>query len=379
MTSRKTILILMHNADLQFIDIANQYVKLFDPAYYKVTVAYLSGNTDEQAKQKTLAEEVIFFAYHKKNIRGLKLAAIQKLTALCQQEQFSMVICHRYKPIYVMLWAARFCHVPTIIFIMHAMSTIKQLTRKLLIATLMRDNMYFAGVSNAVRDDLRKSLWSVPQEKIITLYNCIDIAATKKKLLSQEAARAALHLSADTFVIGTIARLAPEKDQQTMLHAFAKIKPNLPHAKLVIIGSGVLEKELKELANNLHIADAVIFTGFIAEAMRYLKAFDIFVLSSTKEAFGRVLIEAMAAKIPLIGTRINGIPEVIADAGHLVPAKNREQLAAAMLKLAELTALERETLGEQGYKRMQKYFSLEKFNEDFWEHFLHLRHYPVIA
>jgi len=367
MTSRKNILILMHNAATPFIDIANQYVKLFDTAHYKVTVAYLSGKTDEQAKQRTLAEEVIFFDYHKKNIRGLKLTAIRKLVALCRQEKFSMVICHRYKPIYVTLWAARFCQIPKIIFVMHAMKTINQLTRKLLIALLLRKNMFFAGVSDAVRDDLRKSLWGIPQEKIITLYNCIDIQSTEQTLLSRSEAKAALHLTQETLVIGTIGRLAPEKDQQNMIHAFAKIQPHFPQAKLVIIGDGALEKNLKELTIKLHLVDAVIFTGFLAGALRYLKAFDIFVLSSTKEAFGRVLLEAMVAKIPLIGTHTDGIPEVIGDAGRLVVARDSAQLATTMMELAQLTLTEREVWGEKGYMRVKKYFSLEKFNEDFWE------------
>ncbi len=366
MTSRKTILIFMHNAATQFIDIANQYVKLFDTAHYKVTVVYLSGEIDEQAKKRTLAEEVIFFSYPKKTIRGLKITVIRKLIALCRQEKFSMVICHRYKPIYSMLWAARFCPIPKIIFVMHAMKTIHHISRKLLIAILSQKNMYFAGVSDAVRDDLRNSLLGIPPEKIITLYNCIDKELTEQILLSRAEARNELKLAHSTLIIGTIGRLAPEKDQKNMIKAFANIQQRVGDAKLVIMGDGTLEKELKQLAVTLNIADAVIFTGFIPNAPRYLKAFDMFVLSSTKEAFGRVLLEAMVAKIPLIGTQADGIPEVIGDAGHLVAAGNTKQLETAMLEFASLTKHEREEWGEKGYARMTSHFSLEKFREVFW-------------
>ncbi len=367
MTSRKTILILMHNYAIQFIDIANQYVNLFDPQKYKVTVAYLSGKPDDAAKAKTLAEEVLFLNCSKQSIRGMKINAIKKLVALCQAQKFSIVICHRYKPIYVMLWAAQFCQIPALIFVMHAMKTLNFLARKLLIAGLMRNNMYFAGVSNAVRDDLRKNLWRVSPDRVITLYNCIDIKMSEVKLLSRDAARTYLQLPKDTLVFGTVGRLAPEKDQKNIIQAFQKTKAQFPEAKLLIIGDGPLEHDLKKLAEQLNLTEDVIFTGFIPDALRYLKALDIFILSSTKEAFGRVLLEAMLAKVPVIGTRINGIPEVILDAGIIIEPRNSDLLAHAMTNMAEHTQDEMIAWGDKVYAHVKKHFSLERFNEMFWQ------------
>ena len=116
---RKNILILGHNDSTQFIDVYNQYVRLFAPSHYAVTIAYLKGKPTEETKQRTLAENVIFLDSAKGSLRALKIKAIQKLLRLCKQEKFQLVICHRYKPTYIMLWAAQFCPIPAIIFFIH--------------------------------------------------------------------------------------------------------------------------------------------------------------------------------------------------------------------------------------------------------------------
>ncbi|EKD73885.1 MAG: glycosyl transferase, group 1 [uncultured bacterium] len=366
MTTRKNVLILGYSYAIQFIDVCNQYVKLFDQNHYKVTVAYLSGKPDENARSKTLAEEVIFLDFAKKDLRGIKISAIKKLLTLCQQEKFSMVICHRYKPIYIMLWVAQFCSIPALFFVMHAMKTFHHVSRKLLIALLARKNMYFVGVSNATRDDMRRDLWCISAERVITLYNCIDMELTESALLSREEARHTLGLPKDAFVFGTVGRLVPDKDQKTLIHAFAKIKSHCPKATLIIMGNGALEHDLKNLTHQLKLTHDVIFTGFVPEASCYFKAFDVFILPSIEEAFGRVLLEAMTAKIPVVGTRIDGIPEVIQDAGIIVEPQNPEALASVMMQMTHKSSLELTQWGEQIYEHVKKHFSLPTFNNIFW-------------
>ncbi len=157
---RKNILILSHNYATQFIDVCNQYVHAFDPAQFHVTVAYLAGPENAEARRRTEAEEVIFLDFKKKTLRGLKIQSIRNLLALCRERQFSLVVCHRYKPIYHFLWINRFCRIPAVFCVMHEMGTLKAWSRKILIALLAGKQFYFAGVSNAVRDDLRERFWA---------------------------------------------------------------------------------------------------------------------------------------------------------------------------------------------------------------------------
>jgi len=363
---RKNVLIIGHNDATQFIDIFNQYTRLFDKNKYRVTVAYLTGEEKEDVRLRTIAENVIFLNFSKKSIRSLKLKAIYQLLQLTRKEKFKIVICHRYKPSYIMLWVAQFCKIKALFFVMHELKTMSSVGRRLLIALLRRKNMLFCGVSNAVRDDMRRDLWFMPKEKVITLYNMMDTETSEKQLVDREEGRALLGLYEHDFIFGNIARLVPNKDQKTLLNAFARIKPDCPSAKLIIMGSGTLETALKTQAAELGIDKDVIFAGFVPNGFRYTPALDCFVLSSRQEAFGRVLLEAMIARIPIIAARSNGIPEVMGDEGILVPAGDIDSLAKAMKQIYDLSNEARMEQGERLYQRLMKEFSIPRFQEIFW-------------
>lgn len=363
---RKNVLILGHSYATQFIDVYNQYCRLFDPNDYNVTVAYLTGKPDENVRKRTLADDVLFLDTPKHKIAGLKIQPIVRLTKLCREKRFSAVICHRYKPSYILLWVALFCKIPTCVFVMHELHTMTSLRRQLLIAALSRKSMLFAGVSNAVRDDLRRSLWCIPNHRIITLYNVMDIDLTEPQLLNRELARKELTISPTDVVFGNVARLVPNKDHITLIDAFSLIKPHCPQAKLVIIGDGRLENELKNHVRLSGLENDVLFTGYLTGGYRYMKAFDCFVLSSTQEAFGRVLLEAMTAKIPIIATAANGIPEVVGNVGTLLQPKDKTGLAKAIQNIYALTQQQRDELGNIAYQHLQQHFSIPAFEQQFW-------------
>ena len=239
--------------------------------------------------------------------------------------------------------------------------------RQILVRCLTRHNMIFAGVSNAVRDDMRNKLSFLPKERIVTLYNAIDVLQTEPLFFTRTAAREALNFTANDFIFGHVARLARNKDQASLIQAFALIKPYCPRAKLLMMGEGSLVSELQQQVQQLELTANIIFTGFVPGAFRYMPAFDCFVLSSIQEAFGRVLIEAMLAKIPIIATSVNGIPEIIThSAGTLVKASDPANLAAAMQKIYHVSQQERLQQGEQNYQHVISQFSISAFFQQFW-------------
>lgn len=363
---RKKILILGHNAATQFIDIFNQYTRLFDKDKYEVTVAYLMGAPDNIVRQRTIAEHVLFLDLPKRSLRYLKIRAIKTLLSLCKREEYEMVICHRYKPTYIMLWVAQFCQIPALFFVMHEMRTMKALGRRLLIAALARKNMIFAGVSNAVRDDLRQRLLLIPNNRIVTLYNMIDIEYSLPALLPRAEAREALNLPENAFVFGNLARLVPNKDHENLIHSFSMIKPYCPDAKLIILGEGSLEAKLKEQVHHYGLTHDIIFAGFVPQASHYMNAFDCFVLTSVQEAFGRVLLEAMIAKLPIIATTVNGIPEVMGNTGKLIPPRDPIALITAMTQIYETSKRDRDAIGEKAWQHVNKSYSIPAFEKQFW-------------
>jgi glycosyltransferase involved in cell wall biosynthesis len=255
---------------------------------------------------------------------------------------------------------------------MHELDTMSSIGRRAIIACLARKNMIFAGVSNAVRDDMRKDLWFIPKERIVTLYNCIDIDAAEPALLTRSEARRQLGLSDHDFIIGNIARLAPNKDHESLIQAFALLQKECAHAKLVIIGDGELEQPLTALVKSLSLESSVIFTGFLPNGFRYMPAFDCFALSSTQEAFGRVLIEAMIAKLPIVATRVHGIPEVLGDIGVMIQPRDVHNLAITFKHIYALEPEERKQFGHLAYQHVTKHFSIPSFQHVFWK-------LPIIA
>lgn len=363
---RKNILIFGHGYATQFIDINNQYTQLFDPQQYEITIVYLVGEPNEAIRQKHIADHVIFLNAPKTCVRGLKIPLIKQMLTLCRDKQFEIVFCHRYKPSYIMMWVALFYRIPRMFFIMHELNTLSYISRKIMTAILAQKNMFFAGVSDAVRDNIRQDIWRIPPKRVITLHNMIDVEFTEGKLLDRQTARNHLGLENDVFLFGNLGRLVKNKDQKTLIEAFSIIKPLCPNAKLIILGEGQLEQHLKKQARRLNLSNDIIFTGFMPDGFRYMKAFDTYISSSTQEAFGRVLLEAMIAQVPIIATKVNGVPEVIGDAGVLIDAANPKLLANAMLKAYQSPAHDLNRWGGQGYLRAITHFSQQKFKELFW-------------
>ena len=365
--NRQSILIFAHSYSTQFIDICNQYSLLFDKLKYKTMVVYLTGSPNTEVQKRTFAEQVIFMDTPVKMIRGLKLGVIKQIFSLCRKEKFQIVICHRFKPSYIMMWVSYFCRIPALICVMHELGTLKRLSRKVSLSFLFRKNMLLAGVSDSVRDNMRTSVPFISQERIITLYNSIDMPFTESKFSTRARARKQLKIPDDAFVFGHIGRLAPNKDQKSLIQAFACIQTQHPNAQLIIIGDGILESELQNEVKTLKLTEKIIFTGFLSEAYQYLKAFDVFVLPSIQEAFGRVLTEAMTARIPVISTRVHGIPEVIGQFGILIEAHHPEMLAEAMMKTIHWNPEKRDQMTQQAYTRTQSLFSIPSFQKKFWD------------
>lgn len=133
-------------------------------------------------------------------------------------------------------------------------------------------------------------------------------------------------------VIATAGRLVPVKDHRTLLEAFALLRKRRP-ARLAIFGDGPLESQLRTYASELNVANDVLFAGYVGDLAAGYAAADVFVLSSTSEGFGNVLVEAMAAGVPVVSTDAPHGPREILDSGRfgaLVPVGDAQALADAI-------------------------------------------------
>lgn len=138
------------------------------------------------------------------------------------------------------------------------------------------------------------------------------------------------------FTVGTIGRLVAVKNHKCLLEAFKRVTDEIDGARLIIVGDGPLAGQLESLAAQLGISDQVHFAGFQRDVDGYLRRLDVFVLSSLHEGVPISLLEAMSIGVPVVCTRVGGIPEVIADHhnGLLVASDDAESLSAALKKIA---------------------------------------------
>ncbi len=319
-----------HGYDGPFMDCARQYAVLFKDTPYKVCTVYLTGAPNNEVAQGSASDEVIFLNYSSKQVRGLKLAAIKDFKKIVASRNFTLCIAHRFKPIYIALWGSKL----PVIGVHHAFGDYNRRSRQLL-ANHFRKRLRLLGVSNAVRDDMRASLPKFKAEHIQTLYNRIDVEAVQAEQVSREEAREFLELPLDAWVVGNVGRLHPDKDQTTLIKGFAKALPELPEGSLLaIMGSGRLEQQLKQLAIDLGVAESVRFLGQVPNGRRYFKAFDLFALTSDHEPFGMVLLEAMAAGVPVIATNCGGAKEVVSNPECLFELGDAEGLSALLITSA---------------------------------------------
>ena len=354
------ILQFCHGYDGPFLDCARQYAALFAGTRYKVCTVYLTGAPSAEVEAGSASDEVIFLDYSSRQVRGLKLKAIADFRRIAASRDFAVCIAHRFKPIYVALLGSQL----PVIGVHHAFGDYKRRTRQLF-ANLFRKRLALLGVSDAVRDDMRACLPGWPGERIETLYNRIDIAAVQAEQVSREAARAHLGLPQGAWVVGNVGRLHPDKDQATLIRGFAQALPQLPAGSLLaIMGSGKLEASLRRLAAELGVTENVRFLGQVAGGRRYFKAFDLFALSSDHEPFGMVLLEAMAAGVPVIGTDCGGGREVVQGVGELFPLGDAAALAGALQRQAQNRDLP--ALRERLQVHLQQRFSDAVVRERFW-------------
>lgn len=354
--AERWILQFCHSHYGPFADVARQYAALFKHTPFKVLTVYLTGEPNEAVRVASASDEVLFLNFSSKEVGGLKLAAIRTLRKLATSRNFALVIAHRAKPTYIACLATKL----PVISVHHAFGDYRRAPRRWF-ANAFRKRLSLLAVSNAVRDEIRHCLPNWPADRIETLHNRLDVAAVQAEILSRDEARKILNLPQDVPVIGNAGRLHSDKDQATLLAGFAAALPRLPVGSLLAIaGSGPLEGALKAQANALGIADSVRFLGQIPNVRRLFAAFDLFVLSSDHEPFGMVLLEAMAANVPLIATDCGGAQEIVVDSARLFPLRDTATLTDKLIAFFAAPCL------TDDRARLREYFSDEAARQRFF-------------
>lgn len=218
----------------------------------------------------------------------------------------------------------------------------------------------FAAISQAVLESFLPYLPPGSHREVIE--NGIPLPGTGPVTCPErEEARAALGLARDAFVAVSIGGLRPEKGQADLLVAFAGSLRDRPEARLLVAGDGPERVRLEALHGELRLGERVRLLGVVRDPTALRRAADVLVLPSHREGFGLVLLEALAAGIPVVATAVDAVPSLIRDGveGLLVPARQPAALGAAMLRLAVEPQL-RERLSQGARARDLTPWSIER-------------------
>lgn len=213
----------------------------------------------------------------------------------------------------------------------------------------------------AVSEEIRQELIDVcgiPARKIVTVRDGLDLAPF---LLGgdRQAARQRYGIPPEAFAFGSAARFAPQKSLDVLLEASIPVLERYPNAWLVLAGDGPLLETIKTKARATSVRDRILFPGFETDMPGFLAALDVYASSPTAEGLGIAAVEAMASALPVVSTRVGGVPEVVEDGvtGVLVEPNDPAVLSQAIGRLVPDIALRR-SMGEAGRVR-----TLDEFTE----------------
>ncbi len=300
---------------------------------------------------------------------GIDFSIISKIRKVIRKEKIDIIHTH--------LWTAdlwgRFAAIlerKKVISTAHNVEIWKKKHHKLIDRLLAPFTYKIVAVSNEVKNFYINKI-GIDKRKLLTIHNGIDIKYIKPNKSKDEMLK---KLGIKGQVVGIVGRLHPQKDHKNFLKAVRLVLKEIPNTNFLIVGNGLLRKELEDYVRKLKIDDNVKFLGLRKDIYNIFNIMDVNVLSSIHEGHPIVLLEAMFLKIPSVVTRVGGNPELIEDGrnGFVVPSRDSEALAKSIVKLLKNKNL-REKFGEGSRIKIEKNFSSDKMIEKYEMLFNHIK------
>jgi len=208
---------------------------------------------------------------------------------------------------------------------------------------------------------------NIKRQKVVQLYNGVDLMRFNGLLEEKALPTGVPQIQVDDILIGTVGRLQAEKDQTTLIKAFAQVYASAEkNIKLLLIGDGPDKPQLEALVTENVLTDHVIFLGARNDIPELFSKLDIFVLPSRGEGISNTILEAMASGLPVIATRVGGNPELVEEnkTGMLVPSDHPEKMANALhIYIKDMTLARKH--GEAGRKRVETLFSMSNMVKNY--------------
>jgi glycosyltransferase involved in cell wall biosynthesis len=297
--------------------------------------------------------------------RAISPVLVWKLRSLIRDQKVQLVHCRCVEANLHGILAAKLAGgVPCVAEEVGLSSDVRSPMARAVIRRIYRQASGIIGQSQAVCEDLGKA--GVIHPRIRAIHNPVgsDFFLPPRPL--QSGPRRFL----------SVGRLVPEKNLPLLLRAFVLVQKSHPKTSLEIVGDGPLRGQLEAEAKHLGLNEAVRFLGQQPHDPRIFASAEIFVMSSSREGHPLALLEAMAAGLPVLATRVGGIPEIVEPedgCGWLVSPNDVSALADAMERMAKKSGDELQKMGQKASEKIRKHFSHQNYLRnisDFYEEVL---------
>ncbi|HEV3446609.1 MAG TPA: glycosyltransferase [Gemmataceae bacterium] len=367
-----TICQLLHNLNVGGAEILAARLARQLSGQYRFVFACLDeiGSLGEELRSEGFA------VYLLERHSGLDWRCALRLARVLRQENVDIIQAHQYTPFFYALLARLRYRRPAVLFTEHGRHYPDYPRRKRILANrlLLERRDRVVSVGNAVREALIQNE-GIASERVRVIYNGIELSSTGHDQNSREQTRQELGLAADTLAVIQVARLDYLKDHATALATWKKVVQHRADAQLLLIGDGPERAGIEQLIEQHGLSGHVRLLGLRHDARRLLAAADIFLLTSISEGIPLTVIEAMAAAVPVVATRVGGVEEVVGPTGFLAASRDVDSLARFILQLAEHGPL-RVSMGQSGKARAQAMFSESRMHAgylDLYQEMLRVR------
>lgn len=289
-------------------------------------------------------------------------ASLWRLARYLRRERVDIVQTHMYGPNISGIAAAGLAGVPVRISTVHNMDQWRSPRRIRTDRAVLRWRDAVFCVSEPVRRVYMERT-GCPAGKCRVLPNGVDLESFRH-LRSRDDVLEELNIPPGSRVVGVVARLVPAKDIRLFLDTADRIRREQSDVFFLVVGEGPLREDLQDHASRLGLSDHVVFTGLRHDVPDLVSAMDCFLLTSKAEGFAIVVLESMAAGVPVVGTRVGGVEDIIRspEEGFLVAPGDGEELTKAVLRVLGDSSLA-ETLKVKGRQRARD-FRIEAVVED---------------
>ncbi|MEX0382536.1 glycosyltransferase [Spiribacter sp. 1M153] len=244
----------------------------------------------------------------------------------------------------------------------------KFLTRQVIRANRLLSRRVDSIIYNSRLSRGQHELFGFDDAPGVVIPNGFDLARLAANPEASTAVRAELGIPSDSLVVGHVARFNPMKDHASFLRAAVRVSQTNPTARFLLVGREV-SPENPELAGIVPpgLLERFAFAGERRDVDRLMQAMDVFCLSSWSEAFPNVLGEAMACGVPCVATDVGDSRDIVGDSGLMVPPRDSEALADALVSLLAKEPAERLALGQAARRSIEQRYALPRMVERYAE------------